>query len=1460
MNSKIKLFCIIMSMAILFMTLPSTGMIALAEEIVTNPVRHLVVRNADFTEPDPDTEEWFSIPGWGVKTGRLGANGILRNATYLGYDDLCSFFMGRGADANVSVAYSDGILGVREGYSYTAEAFVYGVGNVSLYIGYYNIQGLECAEPQRASIEMIDGQWQKLSVTTTAPMGTAFARILIGFSDVGKGSDYIYADNVQMWENPLLKTSTPTDGYGWAEGNGALYSDPNQCEFGIEYVISGECVSDGELALSFFDKEGELVNTVSKSAVSGEIIYVRAYAPVNADKVKVCCTTDSFKNVELSPAHTGTQVPDGSFESLGTENGSTWSTVSLENATLLSDDFEGYSVGSAGTLYANAFDKTSTAEDFPCYNDYTEASIEAEGENYFLRMYKPTAKNAAGVTTPMVSASQGDVISFSFDYISDGNVFLYVREFDENGNTLVQDLYKTLLASDDWTSSTSAYQIKNASTKYFAVMVYFGTSGVGDTLATAYFDNFLFTCSEKTDIGGWTSHNSAVSGTPKIVNSDSKSGTNAMILEGASGARNGLRTPLIPATAGTAYDISGQYKINESRGLYLYIEFWPENPVTDAGGNKLTSSIGPLSFPASAEWRTASTSVVAPEGTKYISAMFYGTIDTLMIDDVSIICPDLTELSGCEAYSTDEFKTDGSYGVAIQNQEILSSYIPVLSGKSYAVSVDAKCSIGNCATMKLSYYTNDNSLLDEVTATATGTGNTEKLVINTTAPMYAENVRISLIGKSEKAYFDNVEMYAVSNTVSNASFEDLSGYNKVGTFPVQWRTDKDVMAAPIGVLELENLTSSATALEIKGATGGSVYSSMIKAEGNTDYTARILASSERGGSLRIAFFDDNFKLLAASEKTDFSGTDWSKYTACATAPAGTAYASLELVAEKDAKFYAESAEFGETVLDFGSNTQMFIDDFVTADLENITKTLHEGVKTEPILDKSSGNEWEKNGTYVYGTVFYDEEEEIYKMWYQATNADYVGGGDAASAMACYATSTDGINWDKPNLGIISYNGSTDNNMIGNFHIQSVFKDMKETDASKRYKMITYHHTGSYLWLYSPDGIRWTEGGHVLSGGTDVITAAYDKSTNKYYAVAKALTYHLTGNARYKRNFYTMTSENPDDITSWNTPVPANSLADVLDHKYTYRTDSYGMGLYQKDGNYIGFNWLFNIPGISDGEGTIDLRLAYSRDLTEEWQRPAREAILPLGEAGSVDDSMIFTISDAIEVGDEVWVYCGGWDNDHAIAQRDGVIYIAKWRMDGFVSADAGEAEGTITTKPFTFSGNELKLNANAEGGQILVELVDKNGSPIEGFTKEDCDAITSDSVKHTVSWNGKTDLSALCEEEISMKLYATNSEIYSFKFNQCDDYHTSIGFDTENRPFVSIKGDSKQSYTVVLATYGNDDKLEASEVLETCTLEKGEIFDKKYEAVSLKEGYTAKLFLWDSLSGMSPYTEFEILE
>src|ERR1700759_5422528 len=129
-----------------------------------------------------------------------------------------------------------------------------------------------------------------------------------------------------------------------------------------------------------------------------------------------------------------------------------------------------------------------------------------------------------------------------------------------------------------------------------------------------------------------------------------------------------------------------------------------------------------------------------------------------------------------------------------------------------------------------------------------------------------------------------------------------------------------------------------------------------------------------------------------------------------------------------------AAQQASEPLKIGNNVQLFVDDYVVGSLDGVELQLQKprpaGVPIR--FDKP----WEGN-TRAYFTVFHDGDK--YRLYYRgASEPSYVRPsalkpGETVPpihrALTCYAESTDGINWTKPSLGLVDFNGSKDNNIV-----------------------------------------------------------------------------------------------------------------------------------------------------------------------------------------------------------------------------------------------------------------------------------------------------------------------------------------------------------------------------------------------------------------------------------------------
>ncbi|HTU26082.1 MAG TPA: hypothetical protein VMF30_11825, partial [Pirellulales bacterium] len=142
----------------------------------------------------------------------------------------------------------------------------------------------------------------------------------------------------------------------------------------------------------------------------------------------------------------------------------------------------------------------------------------------------------------------------------------------------------------------------------------------------------------------------------------------------------------------------------------------------------------------------------------------------------------------------------------------------------------------------------------------------------------------------------------------------------------------------------------------------------------------------------------------------------------------------------------------------------------------------------PVLTAGPPGSVDTNGVLMYGTVF--EDGGKLRMWYIAApqpETKFKADTFPPRRPIAYAESTDGIHWERPNLGLVEFRGSRDNNLVSiepadhpyavaNDFV-SVLRDDADPDPERRYKMVYIaflpkqrHSTAATA--VSPDGLRW----------------------------------------------------------------------------------------------------------------------------------------------------------------------------------------------------------------------------------------------------------------------------------------------------------------------------------------------------------------------------------------------------
>ena len=497
--------------------------------------------------------------------------------------------------------------------------------------------------------------------------------------------------------------------------------------------------------------------------------------------------------------------------------------------------------------------------------------------------------------------------------------------------------------------------------------------------------------------------------------------------------------------------------------------------------------------------------------------------------------------------------------------------------------------------------------------------------------------------------------------------------------------------------------------------------------------------------------------------------------------------------------------------------QLFLDDFVVQELSRLGRTMHRPRKRGPVLKADIPSDGEYIATV--SAPMWIADQGVYRFVYEARYED------ERKSRYAWATSTDGIHWEKPSLGLVEFEGSKQNNLFPTpegLRLWHVVYDPDDPDPQRRYK--GFLGSRGRRPVVSADGLHWRviEAPTLPSG--DAGTLTYDREHKQFLGMLKFM-------GRHGRSYNISTSK---DFVNWSAPRLFFET-DELDQKLavetirrrladphlakplfvdpdpgigwrpppgrkltpTWRAECYNIGVFPYEGLYVAWLMIYHpvgqrLPEWRNADGFHLIQLAMTRDL-RQWTRlgdrkpfigPSR---LDQGLVGNYDRLQLMVMNRPVEMGDELWFYYTGMKRrvpQHSrysdgslrnletlspseradwIDDTHSAICLAVLRRDGFVSLDAGPAEGYVLTKPLRIAGERLYLNLDGgRQGSAEVEIVGASGAPVPGFSRSDAVPAIGDAARLPVSWNGAGGLGRLAGRTVRLKIHLRSARLYAF--------------------------------------------------------------------------------------------------
>ena len=440
--------------------------------------------------------------------------------------------------------------------------------------------------------------------------------------------------------------------------------------------------------------------------------------------------------------------------------------------------------------------------------------------------------------------------------------------------------------------------------------------------------------------------------------------------------------------------------------------------------------------------------------------------------------------------------------------------------------------------------------------------------------------------------------------------------------------------------------------------------------------------------------------------------------------------------------------------------QLFVDDFLI-EQTSLRRTFHhaEYYSGNPVL--KADKPWEFSGgagramPFSDG-AFYDPADGLFKLWYMGYNA------------TLFANSRDGVHWEKPALDV---KPGTNIVHMGKRDSSTVWLDQDEKDPRRRYKLLySGGHMQPVFLHVSADGIHWGEPVAKSIPAGDRTT--FFKNPFRDVWIFSLRDHDWVPGQPANREYvgrlrrYWERSEFEKGAVWKKEEPPLWTMADRLDPRridLNVQPQLYNLDCVAYESLILG---LFDIwVGQTTNRPKPNyLTVGFTRD-GFHWNRPTHEPFISLSERkgdwnwGNVQSAG----GCCLVVDDKLYFYVSGRAGvDRSAGSGVCTTGLATLRRDGFASMDASKEEGTLTTRPVTFRGKYLFINADADQGDLRVEVLHKDGKVVKPFTRGKCTPASTDKTLQAVKWGRKADLSGLAGQPVKFRFHLKNARLYSF--------------------------------------------------------------------------------------------------
>lgn len=431
----------------------------------------------------------------------------------------------------------------------------------------------------------------------------------------------------------------------------------------------------------------------------------------------------------------------------------------------------------------------------------------------------------------------------------------------------------------------------------------------------------------------------------------------------------------------------------------------------------------------------------------------------------------------------------------------------------------------------------------------------------------------------------------------------------------------------------------------------------------------------------------------------------------------------------------------------------------------------------PVLRRGPQGAPDHGHATLYGTVLRDGGK--FRMWYLGMFETELAKGQAPGwwRPMCYAESSDGIHWVKPELGLVDFNGNRRNNIcliegepaaltrVNDF--LSILHDPADPDPARRYKAAFIAHVpydqirggmssigvkekrvGATICATSADGLSWKVVG--------------DRPAN-----AEGERFEVSGLYRFDGMYYTpgqliapwtwlpdgspsgriMLTYRSGDFVHWS-PLKALAFArpgQLASAPVKGQQTHMGAGIWNRGNVLVGLYGMWQDAPEKPPKGAshllgvhIDLGLIVSNDGIHFREPVPDFKVIERGGEAEWDHVALLQGHAFVNDGERTMIWYSHWDTGGKLQNMD--IGLATLRRDGFgyLSPHAAGTAAQCQTATLPAEKAPAAVFINVAGvtpdAPLTVELVDDRDQPLADYSGANAAVVSQESLHGPVVW------------------------------------------------------------------------------------------------------------------------------